>query len=147
MNEAIWQIFISIYLLMSLLENATLPWGQSWERILHKHSCIHHSTEHLCLRFYLNTQCSVGSYRFLLYYTKTIFLSLTAHIASLPNFAAMVIVAVLWMEMVQLKTQGLRGWANFHPLWYVYWLLYRPKALWRSAQLAGWRKLVLLKVF
>ena len=37
-------------------------------------------------------------------------------IASLPNFAAMVIVAVLWMEMVQLKTQGLRGWANFHPL-------------------------------
>ena len=28
----------------------------------------------------------------------------------------MVIVAVLWMEMVQLKTQGLRGWANFHPL-------------------------------
>jgi hypothetical protein len=28
-----------IFLLMSQLENATLPWGQSWERILHKHLC------------------------------------------------------------------------------------------------------------
>ena len=33
-----------IFLLMSQLENATSPWGQSWERVLHKHSCIHHST-------------------------------------------------------------------------------------------------------
>ena len=24
-----------------LVENATSPWGQSWERIFHKHSCIH----------------------------------------------------------------------------------------------------------
>ena len=23
-----------------LVENATLPWGQSWERVFHKHSCI-----------------------------------------------------------------------------------------------------------
>jgi hypothetical protein len=43
MNDAICQIFITHFLLMSLLENATLPWGQSWEWVLHKHSCIHHS--------------------------------------------------------------------------------------------------------
>ena len=24
-----------------LVENATSPWGQSWERVFHKHSCIH----------------------------------------------------------------------------------------------------------
>ena len=23
-----------------LVENATSPWGQSWERVFHKHSCI-----------------------------------------------------------------------------------------------------------
>jgi hypothetical protein len=23
-----------------LVENATLPWGQSWERVFHKHKCI-----------------------------------------------------------------------------------------------------------
>ena len=40
-NDAIWQIFIAhCFLLMSLLENATSPWGQSWERVLHKHKCI-----------------------------------------------------------------------------------------------------------
>ena len=45
MNDVIWQIFIvHCFLLMLLLENATLPWGQSREWILHKHSCIHHST-------------------------------------------------------------------------------------------------------
>ena len=27
-------------LLMSLLENASSPWGQFWERVLHKHKCI-----------------------------------------------------------------------------------------------------------
>ena len=27
-----------------LVENATSPWGESREWILHKHSCIHHST-------------------------------------------------------------------------------------------------------
>ena len=36
--------YLAFFLLMSLLENATSPWGQSWERVLHKHSCIHHST-------------------------------------------------------------------------------------------------------
>ncbi len=30
----------TFFLLMSLLENATSPWGQSWERVLHKHKCI-----------------------------------------------------------------------------------------------------------
>ena len=29
----------TFFLLTSLLENATLPWGQFWERFLHKHSC------------------------------------------------------------------------------------------------------------
>ena len=74
MNDAIWQIFIAhCFLLMSLLENATSPWGQSWERLLHKHSCIHHSTcafgtravicIHLCLCKTLSQDCPHGEIR------------------------------------------------------------------------------------
>ena len=74
MNEAIWQILIlHVFLLMSLLENATSPWGQSWERVLHKHSCIHHSTcafgtravicMHLCLCKTLSQDCPHGEIR------------------------------------------------------------------------------------
>ena len=41
MNDVISQIFIvHCFLLMLLLENATLPWGQSREWVLHKHKCI-----------------------------------------------------------------------------------------------------------
>ena len=29
-----------IFLLIPLLDNATSPWGQSWERVLHKRKCI-----------------------------------------------------------------------------------------------------------
>ena len=50
MNEAIWQILIShVFLLMSLLENATSPWGQSWERVFHKHKCRRHKCCDVCL--------------------------------------------------------------------------------------------------
>ena len=45
MNDVIWKKIIGhCFLLMSLLENTTSPWGQSWERVLHNHLCIHHST-------------------------------------------------------------------------------------------------------
>ena len=48
-----------IFLLMSLLENATSPWGQSWERVLHKHACI----QHLCLCKTLSQDCPHGEIR------------------------------------------------------------------------------------
>ena len=65
--------YLAFFLLMSLLENATSPWGQSWERVLHKHSCIHHSTcafgtravicMHLCLCKTLSQDCPHGEIR------------------------------------------------------------------------------------
>ena len=67
--------YLAFFLLMSLLENATSPWGQSWERVLHKHSCIHHSTcafgtravicMHLCLCKTLSQDCPHGEIRHL----------------------------------------------------------------------------------
>ena len=50
---------LAFFLLMSLLENATLPWGQSWERVLHKHSCL----RHLCRTH--SRDCSHGEIRHL----------------------------------------------------------------------------------
>ena len=65
--------YLAFFLLMSLLENATSPWGQSWERVLHKHSCIHHSTcafgtravicMHLCLCKTHSRDCPHGEIR------------------------------------------------------------------------------------
>ena len=74
MNDVIWQIFIvHCFLLMLLLENATSPWGQSREWVLHKHSCIHHSTcafgtravicMHLCLCKTHSRDCPHGEIR------------------------------------------------------------------------------------
>jgi hypothetical protein len=49
-----------------LVENATSPWGQSWERVFHKHSCIqfialvptqdcpHGEIRHLTISLYVN---------------------------------------------------------------------------------------------
>ena len=66
--------YLAFFLLMSLLENATSPWGQSWERVLHKHSCIHHSTcafgtravicMHLCLWKTHSRDCPHGEVAF-----------------------------------------------------------------------------------
>ena len=56
MNDVIWQIFIlHFFLLMSLLENATSPWGQSWSQ----HLCLWH----LCLCKALSQDCPHGEIR------------------------------------------------------------------------------------
>ena len=57
-----------------LVENATSAWGQSREWVLHKHSCIHHSTcafgtravicMHLCLCKTLSQDCPHGEVAF-----------------------------------------------------------------------------------
>ena len=66
--------YLAFFLLMSLLENATSPWGQSWERVLHKHKCIQITARvpkaqvlwcmHECLCITLSQDCPHGEVAF-----------------------------------------------------------------------------------
>ena len=46
-----------------LVENATSPWGQSWERVFHKHSCIQFIALEHSLWKALSQDCPHGEIR------------------------------------------------------------------------------------